>query len=66
MTNFAILYTSLTAIIITILYLCFRKKKRTFQDLLESPANYIFNKDYLDNIDNNNILLLTIDKFCQE
>jgi len=70
MTTFAILYTSLTAIIIiivtTILCLFFRKKKRNFQDLLESPANYIFNKDYLDNVDNDNILLITIDKFCQE
>lgn len=70
MTNFAILYTSLTSIIIAIitttLYRYFQKKKRTFQDLLESPTNYVFNKSYLDNIDNNNILLITIDKFCQE
>ena len=67
MSNFIILYTFLTAIIIIIImHLCFRKKKRTFQDLLESPTNYVFNKSYLDNIDNKNELLITIDKFCQE
>lgn len=69
MSNFVILYTSLITIIIiitTILYKCLQKKKSTFQDLLESPKNYTFDTCYLDNIDNKNELLITIDIFCQE
>lgn len=63
--------TSLIVTLFCIFALCNKLNKYiddkvNYQYLLESPQNYHFNTKFLNHIDDNNIIVKTIDEFCRK